>query len=94
MKTKLSKKMLLREAAQQKGALNRLQDWLWNAMCLSSYATVRAWWRLEGVGLRLVCGVAGIVLATVSAVCTAMVGFGICNGRRNVTYILKVVEQA
>lgn len=94
MKTKLSKKTLLLEAQQQKDALKRLQGWLRNAMLLSSCAVVLAWWSLSGAGLRLACGVAGIVLAAVSVACAALIGLGIHNGRRNVDHILKAVEQA
>lgn len=93
MKTKLSKKTLLLEARQQKDALKRLQGWLRNAMLLSSCAAVLAWWGLSGGGLRLACGVAGIVLAAVSVACAALIGLGIHNGRRNVDHILKAVEQ-
>lgn len=94
MNTKLSRNTLLREAAQQKDALRRLSGWLRNAMLLSSCAAVLAWWGLSGAGLRLACGVAGIVLAAVSVACAAILGLGIRNGRRNVAHILKVVEQA
>lgn len=94
MKTKLSKKTLLLEAQQQKDALKRLQGWLRNAMLLSSCAAVLAWWGLGGAGLRLACGVAGIVLAAVSVACATLIGLGIHNGRRNVDHILKAVEQA
>lgn len=94
MKTKLSKKTLLREAEQQKDALARLSIWLRNAMLLSSCAAVLAWWGLSGGGLRLACGVAGGVLACISVVCAALLGLGIRNGRRNVAHILKAVEQA
>ncbi len=94
MKTKLSKKALLQEAAQQKDALKRLSVWLRNAMLLSSCAAVLAWWGLSGAGLRLACGVAGIILAAVSVACAALLGLGIRNGRRNVAHILKAVEQA
>lgn len=94
MKTKLSKKTLLLEAQQQKDALKQLQGWLRNAMLLSSCAAVLAWWGLGGAGLRLACGVAGIVLAAVSVACAALIGLGIHNGRRNVDHILKAVEQA
>lgn len=94
MKNQLSRKTLLREAEQQKDALKRLQGWLRNAMLLSSCSAVLAWWGLSGVGLRLTCGVAGIVLASVSMICTALIGLGIRNGRRNVAHILKAVEQA
>ncbi len=94
MKTKLSKKTLLLEAQQQKDALKRLQSWLRNAMLLSSCAAVLAWWGLGGAGLRLACGVAGIVLAAVSVACAALIGLGIHNGHRNVDHILKAVEQA
>lgn len=94
MKTKLSKKTLLLEAQQQKDALKRLQGWFRNAMLLSSCAAVLAWWGLSGGGLRLACGVAGIVLAAVSVACAALIGLGIHNGRRNVDHILKAVEQA
>lgn len=94
MNTKLSRNTLLREAAQQKDALRRLSGWLRNAMLLSSCAAVLAWWGLSGGGLRLACGVAGIVLAAVSVACAAILGLGIRNGRRNVVHILKAVEQA
>lgn len=94
MKTKLSKKTLLREAEQQKDALRRLSGWLRNAMLLSSCAAVLAWWGLRGTGLRLACGVTGIVLAAVSVACAVLIGLGIRNGRRNVAHILKAVEQA
>lgn len=94
MKTTLSKKTLLLEAQQQKDALKRLQGWLRNATLLSSCAAVLAWWGLSGGGLRLACGVAGIVLAAVSVACAALIGLGIRNGRRNVDHILKAVEQA
>ena len=94
MKTKLSKKTLLREAEQQKDALGRLSIWLRNAMLLSSCAAVLAWWGLGGAGLRLACGVAGVVLALASETCAALIGLGIRNGRRNVAHILKAVEQA
>lgn len=94
MNTKLSRNTLLREAAQQKDALRRLSGWLRSAMLLSSCAAVLAWWGLSGAGLRLACGVAGIVLAAVSVACAAILGLGIRNGRRNVAHILKAVEQA
>lgn len=94
MNTKLSRNTLLREAAQQKDALRHLSGWLRNAMLLSSCAAVLAWWGLSGAGLRLACGVAGIVLAAVSVACAAILGLGIRNGRRNVAHILKAVEQA
>ena len=94
MKTKLSKKTLLLEAQQQKDALKQLQGWLRNAMLLSSCDAVLAWWGLGGAGLRLACGVAGVVLALASVACAALIGLGIHNGRRNVDHILKAVEQA
>lgn len=94
MKTTLNKKTLLLEAQQQKDALKRLQSWLRNAMLLSSCAAVLAWWGLAGSGLCMACGVAGIVLASVSMICAALIGLGIRNGRRNVAHILKAVEQA
>lgn len=94
MKTTLNKKTLLLEAQQQKDALKRLQGWLRNAMLLSSCSAVLAWWGLSGAGLRLACSVAGIVLASVSMICAALIGLGIRNGRRNVAHILKAVEQA
>lgn len=94
MNTKLSRNTLIREAAQQKDALKRLSGWLRNAMLLSSCAAVLAWWGLTGTGIRLACGVAGILLAAVSVACAVILGLGIRNGRRNVAHILKAVEQA
>ena len=94
MKTQLSKKTLLREAEQQKEALHRLSGWLRNAMLLSSCAAVLAWWGLAGSGLRMACGVAGIVLALAGVACAAIIGLVVRNGRRNVEHILAAVEQA
>lgn len=88
-----SKMLLLREAEQQQNALKRLARWMRNAMVLSSCAVVLAWWGLAGSGMRLACGVTGIVLAVLSAACAALIGLGIRNGRRNVSHILQAVER-
>ncbi len=94
MKTKQKKKALLLEAQQQKDALKRLFAWLRNAMLLSSCAAVLAWWGLNGTGLRLACGIAGILIAVLSAGCAAIIGLGLRNGRRNVERILAAAEQS
>lgn len=84
-----NQKALLREAQQQKDALERLARWMRNAMLLSSCAAVLAWWGLTGSGLRLACGVTGVALALTGAICAAVIGLGIRNGRRNVRRILR-----
>ncbi|MCF2670227.1 hypothetical protein JQM60_03625 [Butyricicoccus pullicaecorum] len=85
-------KTLLREARQQKDALVRLSRWMQGAMLLSSCAAVLAWWGLTGAGLRFACGVTGVVLAIASAMCAALIGLGIRNGKRNVNHILRAAE--
>lgn len=89
----MNKTTLLREAQQQKDALERLSHWMRNAMLLSSCSAVLAWWGLTGFGLRFACGVTGTALAIVGAVCAAIIGLGIRNGRRNVRRILCAAER-
>lgn len=92
MKSKLSKKQLLREAEQQTNALNQLKRWMQYAMLLSSCALVLAWWGLTGAGVRFACGVIGIILVFLGVVCAAIIGLGIRNGRRNVANILHAAK--
>ncbi len=89
MKAKLNKKQLLREAEQQKDALNRLKRWMQYAMIVSSCAVVLAWWGLTGAGVRFACGIAGVVFTLIGILCAALIGLGIRNGRRNVENILR-----
>lgn len=85
--------ILLKEAAQQKHALEQLACWMRNAMILSSCAVALAWWGLTGTGIRFGLGIFGIVLAIAGAGCAALIGLGIRNGRRNVAHILQAAEQ-
>lgn len=88
----MNKTALLHEAQQQKDALLQLSRWMRNAMLLSSCMAVLAWWGLMGSGLRFACGVTGIVLAIVGAICAAVIGLGIRNGNRNVSRLLQATQ--
>lgn len=92
MKTKLNKKQLIREAEQQKNALRQLTRWIKYAMLFSSCTMVLTWWGLTGEGVRMVFGIAGVILTIVGMVCAAVIGLGVRNGRRNVEHILKAAE--
>lgn len=89
----LNQTQLIKEAAQQKEALQRLRKWLRNVMLFSSCAAVLAWWGLQGEDVRFACGIGGLVFVGLSVLCAIVLGLGIRNGYRNIEHILKAAEK-
>ena len=89
----LNQTQLIKEAAQQQEALQRLRKWLRNVMLVSSCAAVLAWWGLRGEEVRFAFGIGGLVFVGLSVLCAVVLGLGIRNGQRNIEHILQAAEK-
>lgn len=90
---KLTQQQLKKEAAQQKKAIEHLINWLRNVILLVVLTAVFAWWGLSGDGIRFGAGVFFLIATVICLLISAIIGYGIIKGKKNVQAVLLEAEK-
>lgn len=89
----VERESLVREAKMQTGALKTIGQWRNSALVISTLGAAALYAGMSGAEHRLFLGIPGGLLMAVGLAAALILNLGLKNGRRNVEYMLNLLDK-